>query len=191
MAMGQEMADRGTIYRFSTLPSSIEHRYLENRIVMTQSFETQLDTVIFEYDAARAGAASSNSTSGFDRTKIAELRTRCIAAIERASDPSSTYYANAVQIREGKGSELVMLAKEIGVARALLADIRNGYLQSVEQLTRSIRRGPMLQWRTWRKPLRMGRKSVRNAFLPRQRKRHARHCNIGPRRIKRANASTP
>ena len=43
------------------------------------------------------------------------------------------------------------------------------------ELARFNRRGPMLQCRTWRKSLRLSRKLVRNAFLPRQLKRHAHH----------------
>ena len=95
---------------------------------MIQAFEQQLADVVSEYNK-RLAQGSSN-----DHAEIAELRTRCIAAVERASGSNSPYYMNIVEFGKNEHRDWVCLKKEMGIAKALLSDIRNGYLQSVEEL---------------------------------------------------------
>ena len=95
---------------------------------MTQLFEQQLAEVVSEYDKRVA------RDTGLDSGEFAELRTRCIAAVERASGSTSPYYMSIVEIGTNELRDWLRLEKEIGVARALISDIRNGYLQSVEEL---------------------------------------------------------
>ena len=68
------------------------------------------------------------------RTEVVNLRTRCMAAIVRASGPSSTYSVSAEESRKRKSNDYYSLRREVGIASALLSDIRNGYLISFEKL---------------------------------------------------------
>ena len=94
---------------------------------MTELIERQLDDIVTEYDAriSRAGP--------LQRTEVADLRTRCIAAVERASGSTSSYYRNITEFRKKPGNDFILLEREMGVARAFLSDVRNGYLQSFEE----------------------------------------------------------
>ena len=95
---------------------------------MTQIFEQQLADVVSEYDKCCAQG------TGLDGAEIADLRTRCLAAVERASGSTSPYYMSILEFRNNEHLEWVYLESEVGVAKALLSDIRNGYLKSVEEL---------------------------------------------------------
>ncbi len=95
---------------------------------MTQVFEQQLADVVSEYDERTAQGTD------LDYGGIAELRTRCIAAVKRASGSTSAYCTNVVELRKNESRDWVCLQMEIGIAKALISDIRNGYLQSVEEL---------------------------------------------------------
>ena len=95
---------------------------------MTQLFEQQLAEIVAEYDKRLA------QKTGLDSGGIAELRTRCIAAVERASGSTSPYYMNISEFGRNEIRDWVCLQKEIGIAKALISDIRNDYLQSVEEL---------------------------------------------------------
>ena len=95
---------------------------------MAQVFEQQLADVVSEYDKRVAEG------TGLDHLGIAELRTRCIAAVERASGSNSAYYTNIVEFGQNEHRDWICLDREIGIAKALISDIRNGYLQSVEEL---------------------------------------------------------
>ena len=95
---------------------------------MTQLFEQQLAEIVAEYDKRLA------QKTGLDSGGIAELRTRCIAAVERASGSTSPYYMNISEFGRNEIRDWICLQKEIGIAKALISDIRNDYLQSVEEL---------------------------------------------------------
>ena len=95
---------------------------------MTQIFEQQLADVVSEYDKRLA------ERTGLDHAGIAELQTRCIAAVKRASGSNSPYYMNIVEFGKNENRDWICLEREMGIAKALISDIRNGYLQSVEEL---------------------------------------------------------
>ena len=95
---------------------------------MTQMFEQQLAEIVAEYDRR------VDQGTDLDGGGVAELRTRCIAAVERASGSTSTYYMNIVEFRRNENRDWICLEMEIGIAKALISDIRNGYLQTVEEL---------------------------------------------------------
>ena len=101
---------------------------------MTRAFEQQLAAIISEYDAARSQTKQRYAGDVLDDTQVVELRTRCIAAIERASSPASAYRLQVEESRNSDAHDWVRLAREVGIARALLSDVRNGYLKSVEEL---------------------------------------------------------
>ena len=101
---------------------------------MTQTFEQQLADVISEFNAARDRWDNALVTDVVARTEISDLRTRCMAAIVRASGLNSTYSASAAESRKQKANDFYSLSREVGMASALLSDIRNGYLASFEEL---------------------------------------------------------
>ena len=95
---------------------------------MTQIFEQQLADIVAEYDKR------FDQGTTLDASNIAELRTRCIAAVGRSSGTTSPYYTNILEFGKSSNRDWLCLDREMGVAKALLSDIRNGYLQSVEEL---------------------------------------------------------
>jgi len=61
-----------------------------------------------------------------------KLFTSCIAAIERAVGRNSVYYEQALE--DHGGNQFIRLANIVGTCRALVDDIRRGYLRSLEEL---------------------------------------------------------
>ena len=101
---------------------------------MKNTFEEQLSAVINDYFAVR-GDGYDNIYNQFTHRDVVELQTRCIAAIERATGSKSTYYK---QVTENAFKDIYKnLPRKIGVAKALLYDIQNGYLQNVEEIIHS------------------------------------------------------
>ena len=101
---------------------------------MNQVFEQQLQEIVSEYDAALARSSHSDASDVLTHTQVADMRTRCAAAIERVSGSTSPYYLNMREFGKAHGHEWIYLSREIGVARALLSDMQNGYIQSVAEL---------------------------------------------------------
>lgn len=101
---------------------------------MHHAFATQLKTIISEYEAALLQSGHSDASDVLSVSGVAEMRTRCAAAIERASGSNSTYYKSAMDAEISGDHEWNHLAREIGVAKALLYDIENSHLQSFEEL---------------------------------------------------------
>ena len=101
---------------------------------MNKTFEAQLESIVTEYQNALARSKYDDASDVLTYTGLLDLRTRCLTAIERASGLNSTYYKNVVEIRNQKDSSYGYLGKEVGVASALLSDIRNGYLRSLEEI---------------------------------------------------------
>ena len=101
---------------------------------MIQVFEQQLAAIVCEYDAALARSANSFASDVLTHTEVVDLRTRCISAIERASGRTSVYYMNIAELRKKQNKGWFCLSQEMGVVRALLSDMRNGHLQSFEEV---------------------------------------------------------
>ena len=95
---------------------------------MIQNIETQLKEIIGEYEMALSRSAYDDASDVLGLHEVANLRTRCIAAIVRASSSNSTYHQAAKEFVEGRDHDWNLLKKEVGVAKALLHDIQNGYL---------------------------------------------------------------
>ena len=103
-------------------------------MLMTKMFEQQLADIITEFDELSARSTMADLSDVLTRTEVVNLRTRCMAAIVRASGPSSTYSVSAAESRKRKANDYYSLRREVGIASALLSDIRNGYLISFEEL---------------------------------------------------------
>lgn len=96
---------------------------------MANTFEKQLCDIVDEYELVAKQQRS-------DEFKFIDLQTRCVAAIERIVGRNSVYFDRIKRIDELKNRIGYKLPAQIAVAKALLSDIREGYLESLEQFIR-------------------------------------------------------
>ena len=102
---------------------------------MTDTFKKQLKSVISAYESAYSQAMHDNAlVEIFSLTQITDLQMRCITAIERAAGRNSTYFERVMKMSMEKKRPYYQIACQIGVAKGLLSDIENGYLQSFEEI---------------------------------------------------------
>ncbi len=101
---------------------------------MTDTFKEQLKAVISEYESARSQSKHGDALETLSPTQITDLQMRCITAIERAAGRNSTCYEEVMKISREKTNPYYQVALQIGVAKGLLSDIENGYLQSFEEI---------------------------------------------------------
>ncbi len=104
---------------------------------MTDTFKEQLKSVISAYESAYSQAKHGNALDIFSLTQITQitdLQMRCITAIEKAAGRNSTYFERVMKMSMEKKKPYYQVACQIGVAKALLSDIENGYLQSFEEI---------------------------------------------------------
>ena len=93
---------------------------------MIELLKKQLEEVIADYGSLQEDERPS-------ATRLANLQTRCIAAIERASGRNSTYSRQVVELAKRSDRITIQVGRQIGVAMALLSDIRNDYLLTFEE----------------------------------------------------------
>ncbi|WP_218313302.1 hypothetical protein [Alteromonas antoniana] len=101
---------------------------------MSNPFEIQLEGVIKEYSEEIARSKYDDGSDVLSDTDVRDLQTRCLAAIERSAGKSSVYYERVLEINRMNNHIYGHLAENIGVARSLLSDIRNGYMKSLEEI---------------------------------------------------------
>jgi hypothetical protein len=102
---------------------------------MTTVFEEQLQSAIKAYEDAIAGGQYDDG-SDMGPARCTQLRTACLAAIQRAVGTNSVYFQQAQEHKQ-VGYEFVHLASVVGVCRSLLTDIRNNYLRSLAEVIHS------------------------------------------------------
>lgn len=95
---------------------------------MTDIFEEQLCDIINEYE-------SNTQLENF--LELSDLQVRCFTAIERIAGRHSVYFERVKEIEKFGGALKYKVPGQIGVAKALLADIKNGYLKSLEETIHS------------------------------------------------------
>ena len=105
---------------------------------MKDTFEAQLRGVITQYDSLRSGSKYPDGSDVISETQIMILHTRCITVVERSSGLNSTYSKEIKRISaEARPTRNVMyrnVVKEIGVVKALLFDIKNGHIKTIEEV---------------------------------------------------------
>ena len=101
---------------------------------MMDTFQKQLESVINEYEEALSRSRHSDASDVLSETEAKNLQTRCIAAIERVSGRDSEYYRQLTDENIKKTYAHYHLRSQIGVAKALLSDIQNGYLRALEEI---------------------------------------------------------
>lgn len=94
----------------------------------------QLDELTNEVSQLRAKSAHDDCSDVMSETKAVEIATRGYAAIERIAGKDSRYYVRAEQIREDQAYEQLKVLRLVGVLQSLSADLKAGYLRSVEEL---------------------------------------------------------
>jgi hypothetical protein len=97
-------------------------------------FVTQLDTLLKEVDAVRNRSKYSDLSDVLNEMQAVAISTRAYAAIERISGKNSPYARQAEKIRGEQINEHDKAARLFGVLDSLSADVKAGYLQSLEEL---------------------------------------------------------
>jgi len=100
---------------------------------MISIFEKQLEAVISEYESVLASSKNDDASDVLSDIQVNNLQIRCIAAIERVAGRNSVYYERAVAILKTNNA-WEGLAKQVGVAKSLLSDLKNDYLKSLEEI---------------------------------------------------------
>jgi hypothetical protein len=104
------------------------------RILMESIIETELRNILVDFQKVIEKAPQdSYGKMQFDYMRIVELRTRCMAAIERAVDKRSPYYIATTEV-DGTTHQLFQLEHLIGIIKALHHDVQNGYLKKFEEI---------------------------------------------------------
>lgn len=101
---------------------------------MTNTFEEQLKTVINEYESACSKSVFGDGSDVVSIVQITDIQTRCIASIERITGQKSIYSRKIAEISKQQINVYGHTAKQIGVAKALLSDIQNGHIKSLEEI---------------------------------------------------------
>ena len=101
---------------------------------MTDTFKKQLKKIIAEHESALSQSKHSDASDVLSQTQITDLQTRCIAAIESISGRRSPYFRQVMEIGTQGHHTWDEVARQIGVAKALLSDIQNDYMESFEEL---------------------------------------------------------
>ncbi len=93
-----------------------------------------LDELAAEVERLCANAQHNDCSDRIDAAKATEILTRARAAIERLSGGLTSYRDQAKQIFDMQAYEQYKLLRVIGVVRSLSADIKAGYLRTIEEL---------------------------------------------------------
>jgi hypothetical protein len=94
----------------------------------------QLDDLVSEVSEFRSRSAHDDCSDVMSETKAVEISTRASAAIERIAGRKSPYHVRAEDIRAERAYEQLKVMRLVGVLQSLSADLKAGYLRSVEEL---------------------------------------------------------
>ena len=93
-----------------------------------------LDSIIGEYDSLLVRSTCDDCSDVMSETKAIEIITRASAAVDRATPRGSAYRRQIEDILVENSYEHYKVQLLVGVLQALRADIKRGYLQTLEQL---------------------------------------------------------
>ena len=97
-------------------------------------FIQQIDKILEEFEGFRTRSKHNDCSDVMSRTEAVDLATRGYAAIERVAGPDSAYRRSAEEIRSREAFEQFKVILLVGVLKALNADLRAGYLRTLEEL---------------------------------------------------------
>jgi len=106
-----------------------------SRDALTKQFLEQLASILEAYNESKIKSQTSDLSDVIDEVNAHMLITKARAAIARISGPESAYSKQAQDLWERKGEhDWGRLAQIIGVVKSLQADLKAGYLASLEEL---------------------------------------------------------
>ena len=94
----------------------------------------QLDDLVSAVSQFRGRSAHDDCSDVMSETKAVEIATRAYAAIDRIAAKNSPYHVRAEEIRGEQAYEQLKVMRLVGVLQSLSADLKAGYLRSVEEL---------------------------------------------------------
>lgn len=101
----------------------------------TEHFKRQLQALIDEHASALARSRHDDASDVLSTSQAVDLKTRCVAAIERVAGRGSVYFDQVVATNEApRLYDHLRLNELVGVAQSLLHDIENGYLTSAREI---------------------------------------------------------
>src|SRR5713101_5827978 len=108
--------------------------FSQTRTMLIDEVGKQLDDLVSEVSQFRTRSAHDDCSDVMSETKAVEIATRAYAAIERIAGTKSPYHVRAEEIRGEKAYEQLKVMRLVGVLQSLSADLKAGYLRSVEEL---------------------------------------------------------
>jgi hypothetical protein len=100
-------------------------------------FDEQLNSIVVEYEGAKAKSRYDDCSDILTEQAVRAIQSRCLAAINRVAGKNSSYYETADRVLKETNHVYGHLAGLVGVVQSLLADLRNGYMKSLEELIHS------------------------------------------------------
>jgi hypothetical protein len=100
----------------------------------TELFTQQLDELLNDVKAFRSRAKHDDCSDVMSETKAVEIATRAYAAIDRVSGKGSIYSRRAGEIWKDNAYEQLKVLRLVGVLESLKADLKAGYLRTLEEL---------------------------------------------------------
>jgi len=101
---------------------------------MPSPFEAELSSVVGDYKRERKRSQCNDLSDVLLRMDTIGIEIRCLAAIERAAGRNSVYFEQAEAILAGKVRATSRLVGLVGIADSLLANIKAGYIRTLEEL---------------------------------------------------------
>ena len=94
----------------------------------------QLEKIVDEYQLYRKQSQHDDASDVISNMKVCQMKTRAIAAIERAAGRGSVYFEQAQATLNGKGHDWDHLAALIGIVDSVKIDFQSGYIRGIEEL---------------------------------------------------------
>ena len=105
---------------------------MDNKILLKQ-----LEDIASEYHQYLSQSQYDDASDVISDTKVQQMLTRTLAAIERATGKNSVYFEQAKSTLSSKNHSWGHLAALIGIAESAKLDIDSGYMVSLEELIHS------------------------------------------------------
>ncbi len=99
-----------------------------------ENLTKQLDGLISEWSDFRSRSGHDDCSDVMSETKAIEIATRACAAIERIGGKHSAYHVSAEEIRSDQVYWQLKVLRVVGVLQSLSADLKAGYLRTLEEL---------------------------------------------------------
>ena len=103
-------------------------------MIDTTLFEEQFDDIVKEYESLEAQSKEYDLSDVLCRKDVMALQARCLAAIDQVVGCRSVYYDSAKRILDENAYSWVHLQGLIGIVKALLINLRKGYVKTLEEL---------------------------------------------------------